>query len=496
MTATLTIAAHAAAKSPVAYFASTSDKKLTVHAPAAVAKRIQARFDSDAFHAGLLETLTFLDASGGPDSYVIGLGDTKKITSESFRRAGGQAVKSAAGGKHATVSIDLTAAPASFSASANLAALLEGAGLASQPDYKATGKKEDAPREIVKRVTVAAKKPGKVNMAKLLAGLEGAKLARSFGDMPPNELNPVVFARLCQAMARKAGLKCTVFDEKKLAAMGCGAICAVGHGSATPPRLITMEYRPKSARANAKPVVIVGKGVTFDTGGISIKPSDGMHEMKFDMCGAACVAGLMSSLKAAGIKRPVIGIIATVENMPGGRAYRPGDILRTLKGPTIEVQNTDAEGRLILADALFYAERFNPAAVIDLATLTGAILVSLGNLAAGLFPNDKELAQTLLRASAVTGERLHEMPMYDEYFDGLKCDSADIRNIAGRFGGSITAAKFLEHFIGDYKWAHLDIAGTAWRGGSWGGSWAAPYLPKTGASGFGVRLLLEAVENI
>ncbi len=500
MTATLTLAAATAAatatgSTPTVYFAATQDKKLAVYAPAELAQRVAARFAADAYHAGALETLTFIDAAGGADTFVIGLGDEKKLTAESFRRAGGQAVRSTAAAQAAAVSIDLTRAPAAYVNSANLSALLEGAGLASQPDYKATGDKAKAPKEIVKKVIVAAKKPGSVNLARIAASLEGAQFARSLGDMPPNELNPVVFAKLAQGMAKKSGLKCTVFDEKQLKAMGAGAICAVGQGSATPPRLIVLEYAP-AGRAKEKPVVIVGKGVTFDTGGISIKPSDGMHEMKFDMCGAACVAGLLSCLKAAGIKRRVIGIIATVENMPGGRAYRPGDILHSLKGPTIEVQNTDAEGRLILADALFYADRFKPSAVVDLATLTGAILVSLGNLAAGLFSNDDELSETLLAAAKTTGERLHAMPMFEEYADGLKCDTADIRNIAGRFGGSITAAKFLEHFIGDYKWAHLDIAGTAWRGGAWGGSWPAPYLPKTGASGFGVRLLLEAVESL
>jgi leucyl aminopeptidase len=254
--------------------------------------------------------------------------------------------------------------------------------------------------------------------------------------------------------------------------MGMGALLAVAQGSAEPPRFIVLEYR-KAARGR-KPVVLVGKGVTFDTGGISIKPAAEMDEMKFDMSGAGAVLGTLKAVAELKLPINVVGLIPTTENMPDGRATRPGDIVTTMSGQTVEILNTDAEGRLILCEALTYAERYEPSAVIDLATLTGACVIALGHVASGLFANDDDLAQEVLAAADDAYDRTWRLPLWDDYQDQLKSNFADFANIGGRPAGSVTAACFLARFTRKYKWAHLDIAGTAWRGGKDKGATARP----------------------
>jgi leucyl aminopeptidase len=267
-------------------------------------------------------------------------------------------------------------------------------------------------------------------------------------------------------------LKVEVLEQAHMEKLGMGALLAVAAGSRQPPKLIVMHYA--GAAKNQKPVVLVGKGITFDTGGISLKPAPEMDEMKFDMCGAASVFGTMRAVAEMKLPINLIGVIPTCENMPDGNATRPGDIVRSMSGQTIEILNTDAEGRLILCDALTYAEKFQPDTIIDVATLTGACVIALGHEAAGLFANDDKLCEKLKAAGDYTGDRAWPMPLWEEYQDGLKTNFADMANVAGRPGGSITAASFLARFTRKMRWAHLDIAGVAYKGGKDKGATGRP----------------------
>lgn len=290
---------------------------------------------------------------------------------------------------------------------------------------------------------------------------EGINLARELANLPGNICTPAYLAEQAQALASDSALTTTVLGEKELQTLGAGALLAVGQGSEQESRLIVMEYR--GGAKDEAPHVLVGKGITFDTGGISLKPGADMDEMRYDMGGAASVLGTFKSLLALKPAINVVGIIATAENMPDGKALKPGDIITTLNGMTVEVLNTDAEGRLVLCDALAYAERFAPASVVDIATLTGACIIALGDHASALYANDERVAQSLRCAADATWDRVWQMPLWDDYQCQLDSNFADIANIGGRKGGSITAACFLSRFA-KYPWAHLDVAGTAWNG--------------------------------
>ncbi len=317
---------------------------------------------------------------------------------------------------------------------------------------------------------------------------DGVVLARDLVSEPPNVLQPVSYAERLQALAA-SGLEIEVLGEPEMEALGMGSLLAVGHASVHASRLVVMRWRGADDPA-AAPLAFVGKGVTFDTGGISLKPADGMDEMKTDMGGSAAVAGLMLALASRKAKVNAVGVVGLVENMMGGGAMRPGDVLTSMSGQTIEVLNTDAEGRLVLADALWYAQdRFKPRLMVDLATLTGAIVVSLGNDYAGLFSNDDALSAGLLAAGEAEGEALWRMPLPPAYDKLIDSPIADMKNIGGRAGGAITAALFLQRFVNGVPWAHLDIAAVAWRKG--GGVATVP----EGASGFGVRLLDRFVRD-
>jgi leucyl aminopeptidase len=301
---------------------------------------------------------------------------------------------------------------------------------------------------------------------------EGMNLARDLGNLPSNVCTPSYLAGQAMELAKSHGLKCEVLDQRDMEKLGMGALLSVARGSREPAKLIVLKF--EGAEKKQRPIVLVGKGITFDTGGISLKPAAEMDEMKFDMCGAASVLG---SLKAAALlKLPlnVIGIIPTTENMPGGNATKPGDIITSFSGQTIEILNTDAEGRLILCDALTYAERFEPAVVVDVATLTGACVIALGHVASGLFSNDDQLAKELLRAGETAQDRAWQMPLWDDYQEQLGSNFADFANIGGRPAGSVTAACFLSRFTKKYSWAHLDIAGTAWKTGKEKGATGRP----------------------
>lgn len=319
-----------------------------------------------------------------------------------------------------------------------------------------------------------------------LAICAGVHLARDLVNAPGNLKSPEFLAMQAVAMAEQNGITASLLDRARLHQLGCGALLGVAQGSTRPPYLIVLEY--SGDPSETAPLALVGKGVTFDTGGISLKPADKMDEMKMDMGGAATVFGTM--LAAARLKLAInlVAVVPAVENMPSGSAIRPGDILTSLSGKTIEVLNTDAEGRLILADALTYVERYKPRAVIDVATLTGACIIALGNQAAAILGNDDKLIDQLLKAGQRSGERLWQLPLWEEYGSQIKSDFADVKNTGGRPAGTITAAAFLQKFADQYRWAHLDIAGMAWEDKGKAG------IPR-GGSGFGVRLLIDYLSH-
>lgn len=318
--------------------------------------------------------------------------------------------------------------------------------------------------------------------ARLLA--EATCYARDLVNAPPNEITPPALASVARRIGRERGLGVRVYGPAQLRRMGAGAILAVGRGSAQPPQLIVLDYRPPRA---ARTVVLAGKGVTFDAGGLDIKTAEGMETMKSDMAGAAAVLSAMRALPELGVPHRVVGIVGAVENLLGQAAFKPGDIVRAMNGKTIEITNTDAEGRVVLADVMSYAQRYRPAAIVDLATLTGAAVVALGSVAAAILGNDRNLVQELIRAGELAGERLWELPLYDEFREAMRSEIADLKNSAGRYGGAQKGAAFIGEFVGSRPWAHLDIAGVAFLDREEG---QAPHLPK-GATGFGVRTLLN-----
>jgi len=363
-------------------------------------------------------------------------------------------------------------------------ALVEGTCLATYRfDRYRTDKRDQLPPALTRMTLLTEKSPSApveagANDARIIC--DAVALARDLVNEPGNVKSPEYLADRARAAAKEWGFRCQVLDRKKLEAEGMGALLGVAQGSVREPRLIVMEYQG----GNGRPIALVGKGVVFDAGGISLKPAEKMDEMKMDMAGGAAVLGTMAA--AARLKLPVnlVGVIPAVENLPSGSAIRPGDILQSMAGKSIEVLNTDAEGRLILADALAFAARFEPRVVIDLATLTGACIIALGHHATAILGNHQGLIRQLIQAGEETGERLWQLPLWDDYAGQLKSDIADIKNIGGRPAGTITAAAFLKRFAEKMTWAHLDIAGTAWEEKGRG------YLTK-GGTGVGVRLLTE-----
>jgi leucyl aminopeptidase len=302
--------------------------------------------------------------------------------------------------------------------------------------------------------------------------VEGMNLTKDLGNLPPNVCTPTFLAQTAQNLPKKTSLKVQVLGQKQIEALGMGSFLAVAKGSDTPPQFIVMRH--DGGKVNEQPIVIVGKGITFDTGGISLKPGEAMDEMKYDMCGAASVFGTMYAVSLLKLKKNVIGVVPTCENMPSGRATRPGDIVKSMSGQTIEILNTDAEGRLILCDALTYVERFKPQAVIDIATLTGACIIALGHVHSGLFSDDETLVKDLVHAGHQSLDTVWRMPLDAAYHEQLKSNFADVANIGGRPAGSVTAACFLSRFAEKFRWAHLDIAGTAWRSGAAKGATGRP----------------------
>ncbi len=358
-------------------------------------------------------------------------------------------------------------------AAVGLGALTDGhaeavAAVASETAYLYRHTKPSAPAAPrLERVSLVCDKAAAAGLdagfARGSAIAAGVTLAREWANRPGNHCTPTHLAEQAKALAKSHGLKVQVLDRKDAEKLGMGAFLAVAQASAEAPRFIVLRWQ--GAAKNDAPVVLVGKGITFDTGGISLKPAPEMDEMKFDMGGAASVLGTLRAVAELGLALNVVGLIPTCENMPGGRAVKPGDVVTSLSGQTIEILNTDAEGRLILCDALTYAERFKPAAVVDIATLTGACMIALGHHRSGLFSSSDALATELLDAGERAADPAWRLPLDAEYDEALKSNFADMGNVGGRAGGAITAAKFLQRFAGKYDWAHLDIAGTAWKSG-------------------------------
>jgi leucyl aminopeptidase len=337
-------------------------------------------------------------------------------------------------------------------------------------------KSKPADQPVLRKLLLGcAKKPGNalqtaVTQASAIAN--GMKLTKDLGNLPGNICTPTYLAEQASKLAEKHKLKAVILEEKDMEKLGMHSLLSVTRGSRQPAKLITLEYRGGDKKQ--KPVVLVGKGLTFDSGGISLKPGAEMDEMKYDMCGAASVLGTMQAIADMSLKLNVVAIIPSSENMPDGAASRPGDIVKSMAGITIEILNTDAEGRLILCDALTYASRFEPDTVIDIATLTGACVIALGGVASGLFSNQDQLAQELAAAGDYANDKAWQLPLWEEYQQQLDSNFADMQNIGGRAAGSITAACFLSRFTKDYRWAHLDIAGTAWKSGKEKGATGRP----------------------
>ena len=423
---------------------------------------------------------------------LLGLGKPAGLTAQEMRRLGGVIVPAlnALGAVSAAVAADKISG-ARLDPGAAAANLAHGAVLRSYrfDKYRTREKPEQKPSLAELTVLTASTTSAKRAYAPLEKIGEGIFFTRDLVSEPANIIYPETLAAQAKTLTG-LGVKVEILDEKDMKKLGMGALLGVGQGSSKPPRLVVMQYRGNARARDKAPVAFIGKGVTFDTGGISIKPAQGMEDMKWDMAGSGVVIGLMKALAGRKAKVNAVGIVGLVENMPDGNAQRPGDIVRTMSGQTVEVLNTDAEGRLVLADALWYCQdRFKPQFMVNLATLTGAIVVALGHEYAGLFGNNDQLAERLAAAGTAVEERLWRLPLADAYDRQIDSDAADMKNIGGgRDAGSITAAQFLQRFVNNVPWAHLDIAGTAWSKKD------APLVPK-GATAFGVRLLNELVEK-
>ena len=343
--------------------------------------------------------------------------------------------------------------------------------------FDAMKSKKDDVRRPLRKLTLAVERrtelgDGETAMSEGEAMARGMALAKDLGNLPGNICTPSYLAQCAQDLAREAGFDCKVLERADCEALKMGSFLSVADGSRQPPKFIVMEYH--GGEKDEKPIVLIGKGITFDTGGISLKPGEGMDEMKFDMCGAASVFGTFKAIAALKLPLNVVGLVPATENMPGGAATKPGDIVTTMSGQTVEILNTDAEGRLILNDALTYAERYEPDCVVDIATLTGACVIALGHVATGLFSNTDSLARELAHAGDDAHDRAWHMPLWDDYQEQLKSNFADMANIGGRPAGSVTAACFLSRFAKKFEWAHLDIAGTAWKSGAAKGATGRP----------------------
>ncbi len=423
---------------------------------------------------------------------VVGLGDAAKFNSEAAAEAAAAGVAAAAkaGSKRAAI-IAFGAGIGGLSPYQAAESTILGARLATYKfdQYKTIRGDDDSDSELA---TLELVEFDAANLEDLRSGMaagnaiaDGVVLARNLQNAPPNHMTPGAIAAAAKEMSEREGLACSTMDENRMRKAGMGSLLAVAQGSDQPPYLITMVYEPENASGT---LAVVGKGVSFDTGGISIKPSARMEEMKFDMSGAAAAIGTMLAVARLQPDLKVVGIVPTVENMPSGRALRPSDVVTASNGKTVEIVSTDAEGRMILADALCHAQTFEPDAIVDMATLTGAVIIALGHFATGMMVTSPELAQRLSHAGDKVNERVWELPLWDEYEENIKAKTGDLDNTGGRAAGTINGGMFLKHFAGPYPFAHLDIAGTAWEG-------KKTPLWQSGGKGVGVRLITQLVRD-
>jgi leucyl aminopeptidase len=417
---------------------------------------------------------------------LLGMGKRENLDTDKIRNFTGKVVNKA---KELAIS-EFVLDPFEDMDEDHLSGIVEGIKLS---DYSFTNYKKDEEKFELNQVRILVRgdltnNQKVIKRSSILS--DAVILTRNISNLPPNDCSPKDLADFAEKLSANKKTKVRVIEEHELEANGFGGILAVGKGSTNSPKLIVIQYSGSSN--DDKPIVIVGKAVTFDTGGISIKPSDKMEEMKFDKCGGCNVIGIMKAVSDLDLDKNVIGLIPAVENMPSGSSYRPGDIIKMYNSKTVEVLNTDAEGRIILGDALAFAlKRFSPRIIIDMATLTGAAIIALGSNVAALVGNNTELVTKILEYSNKTGEKIWQLPLFEDHKEQLKSSNADIKNIGGRAAGAITAAAFLSHFVDDTPWAHLDIAGTAW---NQDGTREKTYNPK-GATGFGIRTIVKYIAS-
>jgi len=440
---------------------------------------------------GKLGKLSIIPIPGKPVQRILlaGIGKKENLTKDTIRFVSGRIAQKARELKLSEFSI---ISPPSFVIDpiSAVSQIIEGSKMALYKFEKFKTEKI----ETFSNLTIIVSKSNKISKAIKIAEIvaDGAIFTKSIANLPPNECTPTTLANFAKSMSKKNKMKCNIISEPELKKKGFGGISAVGKGSKNQPKLIILEHN--RGRKNDKPIVLVGKAVTFDTGGISLKPGAAMDEMKFDKCGGCTVLGIMKAVSELKLPINVVGIVPSVENMPGGEAYRPGDIIKLYSGKTAEILNTDAEGRLILADALSYGEKhYSPKTIIDFATLTGACIVALGTNVAAIVSNDEKLSKKIIDSSKKTTEEVWELPLNQDYMDMIKSDVADMKNVGiGRAAGTITAAAFLKNAIEKTPWTHIDIAGVAWTQGA---TKEKSYNPK-GATGFGVRLILDYLQNL
>jgi leucyl aminopeptidase len=454
--------------------------------------QIQAMYDEGEFKAELGEMATVhpMGKLAAKRVIVIGLGAQEKMNVQSIRRSSAIVARQAQQTGAHDIALALHSAEWPINLNESVQAEVEGAllGLYSFRKYKqghANGNGREITHIQILVENLANETMHKQAVEHATALAEAANFARDLVNEPPNVLTPTELAHRAGAMAKQFGIECQVWDRPKMQEMGMGGLLAVSQGSNEPAKFIILRYRG-APEHDKQGIALVGKGITFDTGGISLKSPEGMHQMKGDMAGAAAVIGAMQAIAALKPAINVTVLVPTTENMPSGTAYRPGDILRIMNGKAIEIVNTDAEGRLVLADALSYAVMDGLSPIIDVATLTGGIVVALGSVMSGMFCNDRELGDEIIAAGQVAGEKFWPMPLDDEYKEAIQSEVADIKQTGGRYASSVTAAKILEHFVGDAQWAHLDIAGTDFIDSK------KPYQ-EYGATGVAVRTLAEFV---
>lgn len=406
---------------------------------------------------------------------LVGFGAAEKVTCKLYRKALAAAIKTVKDSKVQTataalIDIELENADIAWKTRQTVEVFNDGVYL-----YSATKQCDEKPalQKLALLANAAQLKLAETGLQQGIAIAKGVELTKQLADLPGNICTPTYLAEQALKLAGEhEKLNCEILEESDLEALGMGAFLSVSRGSRQPAKLISLFYQ--GGEASVKPIVLIGKGLTFDAGGISLKPGLGMDEMKYDMCGGASVLGILRAATQLNLKLNIVGLVPSSENLPDGDANKPGDILTSMSGKTIEVLNTDAEGRLLLCDTLTYAKKFNPEVVIDMATLTGACIVALGRFPSGLFGNDDKLCEDLLSAGNIACDALWRMPVWEEYQEQLKSNFADLANIGGPDGGSITAACFLSRFAEDFRWAHLDIAGTAWRTGANKGATGRP----------------------